>query len=381
MKKIFLSITALALLTACSKESNTPNNDSTSTYNFKRNNETSVSYSGQTERLNMLSEMGSYMNLAHKLGQEISADTLIAMYKNEYGFTGSYTKNLFSKTFANDQQFFIDQMTAMAEASASTTNASPGKAGVLNEEYPQAGTAESAGYLVNENGLEYRQIILKRMMGAVFFYQAMEVYFGEDYMNQHGSDNQSVEAGKNYTAMEHHYDEAFGYAGIPTDLSAEYTSKDDAALSFWGEYIVARSNDNGTFGIPGLNSELLAEFIKGRQAIVDQKYADRDVAINNVAVLWEKAILYTAGDYFKKSLTETNLYKKHHFLSEGIGFLLASQYHFDNGTSVAAKYFDSSKISDALNIIGLNTNLYNVTESDLNQVISLITSAEPQSQS
>lgn len=377
MKKIFLSITTLALLAACTKETSS-NNDTPSTYSFNRNNQTSVSYSGQTQRLNMLTEMGDYMKLAHTLGRPISADTLVAMYKNEFGFTGVYTKNLFSKTFANDQQFFIDQMTAMAQASTATTNAAPGKAGVLNEEYPQAGTAESAGYLVNENGLEYRQLILKRMMGAVFFHQAMEVYFGEDHMNDHGSDNQTVEDGKNYTAMEHHYDEAFGYAGIPTDLSSAYTSKDDAALSFWGEYIVERSNDNGTFAIPGLNGELLAEFIKGRKAIVDQKYADRNVAINNIAILWEKAILYTAGNYFNKSLTETNLYKKHHFLSEGIGFLLASQYHFENGTSVAPKYFDGNKVSQALDIIGLNTNLYTVTESDLNQVISLITSAEPQ---
>jgi hypothetical protein len=380
MKKIFLSIATLTLVAACSKES-TNNNNTSSTYSFTRNNATSVSYSGQTERQEMLSEIGNYMKLANSLGHEISADTLVAMYKNEFGFTGVYSKNLFSKTFANDQQFFIDEMTAMAEASKATTNAVPGTAGVLNEEYPQAGTAESAGYLVNANGLEYRQLIIKRLMGAVFFHQAMEVYFGEDYMNDHGSDNQTVEAGKNYTAMEHHFDEAFGYAGIPIDLSADYTSKDNPALGFWGEYIVDRSNDNSTFGIPGLNGELIAEFIKGRKAIVDQKYAERNVAINNIAILWEKTILYTAGNYFKRSITEANIYKKHHYLSEGIGFLLASQYHFQNGTSVAPKIFDDSKISQALDIIGLNTNLYNVTEADLNQVISLITNAEPQTQS
>ena len=337
-----------------------------------------VSYTGQIERQDMLSEMGDYMLLAHSLGREISADTLQAMYKNEYGFSGTYTKNLFSKTFANDQQFFLDQMIAMAEASKEVSNATPGKAGVLNEEYPQAGTAESAGYLVNENGLEYRQLIIKRLMGAVFFHQAMEVYFGEDYMNNHGSDNQTVEAGKNYTPMEHHFDEAFGYAGIPTDLSADYTDKNNSALGIWGEYIVERSNDNGTFGIPGLNEALISAFIEGRTAIVDQNYTARNAAITNIAELWEKAIIYTAGNYFKRSITETNVYKKHHYLSEGIGFLLASQYHFDNGTSVAPRYFNSAKIEEALTIIGLNTNLYNVTETELNQVIALITSAEPQ---
>ena len=377
MKKILLPLATIILIISCKKETN-KNDQSLETYTFLRNNESSVSYTGQIERQDMLSEMGDYMLLAHSLGREISADTLQAMYKNEYGFSGTYTKNLFSKTFANDQQFFLDQMIAMAEASKEVSNATPGKAGVLNEEYPQAGTAESAGYLVNENGLEYRQLIIKRLMGAVFFHQAMEVYFGEDYMNNHGSDNQTVEAGKNYTPMEHHFDEAFGYAGIPTDLSADYTDKNNSALGIWGEYIVERSNDNGTFGIPGLNEALISAFIEGRTAIVDQNYTARNAAITNIAELWEKAIIYTAGNYFKRSITETNVYKKHHYLSEGIGFLLASQYHFDNDTSVAPRYFNSAKIEEALTIIGLNTNLYNVTETELNQVIALITSAEPQ---
>jgi hypothetical protein len=377
MKKILLPLAAILLILSCTKESDN-DDQSLETYTFLRNDESSVSYSGQIERQEMLTEMGQYMLLSHSLGREISADTLQAMYKNEYGFTGIYTKNLFSKTFANDQQFFLDQMSEMAMASKETSNATPGKAGVLNEEYPQAGTAESAGYLVNANGLEYRQLIIKRLMGAVFFHQAMEVYFGEDYMNEHGSDNQTVEAGTNYTSMEHHFDEAFGYAGIPTDLSADYTDKNSSSLGIWGEYIVERSNDNGTFGIPGLNESLISAFIEGRLAIVNQDYATRNTAINNIASMWEKAILYTAGNYFKRSITETNVYKKHHYLSEGIGFLLASQYHFDNGTSIAPRYFNSSKIEEALTIIGLNTNLYNVTEADLNQVIALITSAESQ---
>lgn len=376
MKNIFFATISLAFAIACSKE--TKQDKILDTYTFSRNDASSVSYSGQIERQAMLHEMGDYMKLAHTLGRSISSDTLIAMYKNEYGFTGTYSKNLFSKTFANDQQFFLDQMAEMAQASKETTNAAPGKTGVLNEEYPQAGTAESAGYLVNANGLEYRQLITKRLMGAVFFHQAMEVYFGEDYMNDHGSDNQTVEAGKNYTAMEHHFDEAFGYAGIPTDLSAEYTDKNNSNLGSWGEYIVERSNDNGTFGIPGLNEELISEFIKGREAIVNQKYVLRNVAINNVARLWEKAILYTAGNYFNRSLTETSVYKKHHYLSEGIGFLLALQYHFEGGTSVASNYINKTKINDALNVIGLNTNLYEVSNANINNVISLITSAEPQ---
>lgn len=377
MKKILFALSIAFAIGACTKENNDDTSGLPETYSFTRNNESSVSYSGQTERQEMLTEMSDYMKKANALGTSISADTLQAMYKNEYGFTGSYEKNLFSKTFAADQDFFLNQMTEMALASQSLTNALPGKAGVLNEEYPVAGTSASSGYLVNANGLEYRQLIVKGLMGAVFFNQAMEVYFGTDYMNQDGSDNQTTVEGKNYTDMEHHFDEAFGYAGIPTNLSSATTDKGGEGVGFWGEYLIERSNDNGTFAIPGLNDALISAFIKGRQAIVDKNYTERNVAINEITKLWEKAAAFTAGNYFKRAITEASVYKKHHYLSEGIALLLALQYHFDNGTSVAPRYMSSVKIDEALSLVGLNTNLYNVTEADLNTAIAAIYAAEP----
>lgn len=311
MKKLlFLSLIA-AGITACSTDDNNTDNATPENYEFIRNGQSSVSYSGQIERIDMLDEMASYMSKANSLGTTVSADTLKAMYKNEFGFTGTYSKNLFSKTFESDQQFFMDQMDEMAVASNSTVNASPGVAGVLNEEYPAPGTSESAGYLVNENGLEYKQVIEKVLMGAVFFYQATEVYFGEDFMNQSGVDNQEVEDGKNYTSMEHHYDEAFGYAGLPIDFSdADSDKNDKSRVRFWGKYIVERNTDNDAFGIANLNTDLIDAFKRGRAAIVNKDYAKRDEAINDVTRLWEKAAAYTAGNYFLSAKTADSQYRR-----------------------------------------------------------------------
>lgn len=378
MKKLLTISLIAATILACSKEETNNNTSAPENYEFTRDGASTVDYSGQIERLDMLGEMSSYMGKANQLGNTVSGDTLKAMYKNEFGFTGTYSKNLFSKTFENDRQFFMDQMDAMALASNNVVNAKPGVAGVLNEEYPAAGTSESAGYLVNENGLEYKQIIEKILMGAVFFYQATEVYFGEDFMNQSGVDNQDLEDGKNYTAMEHHYDEAFGYAGIPTDFSSADTDKNDKSrVRFWGKYIVERSTDNDAFGIANLNADLMDAFIRGRTAIVNEDYTKRNEAIFEVVQLWEKAIAYTAGNYFVGAKTATSQYKRHHEISEGIAFLKALQYHFDNGTSVAPKYFNTNIINEALNIIGLNTNIYDVSNEDLDMVIAKINQAEP----
>lgn len=370
---------SLALLLGACDNSDDPGVDDTlkvpTTYVFERDGQTTVNYEGQTQRLNMLEEMGAYMAETRSLGTTVDANTLKAMYANENSpFSATYTKNLKSKTFQADVAFFESWMERMATHSQLNQNAAPGQAGVLNEEYPQAGSSQSAGYLVDENGIEHHQIIEKGLMGAVFYYQAMEVYLSQDRMGQLGNDDLSE--GQAYTNMEHYFDEAFGYFGVPVDFPVS-----QQGVRFWGKYCNNRNNDQeGRFGFQGINEEIMEAFRKGRAAIVQKEYEARDEAILKVQNLWERVIGGTAANYLERSLSSDNppTYRKHHYLSEAIAFMLSLKYKFDGGNSKNPRYSNAQLVEEALAIIGPETNLWDVTDADINAAISKLQEAFPQ---
>ncbi len=74
-------------------------------------------------------------------------------------------------------------------------------------------------------------------MGAVFFYQATNVYFGSGKMDVDNTTAEDPAAGKYYTEMEHHFDEAFGYFGAPTDFLTNTNN-----LRFWAKYCDKRND-------------------------------------------------------------------------------------------------------------------------------------------
>ncbi|MEZ5022552.1 MAG: DUF4856 domain-containing protein [Chitinophagales bacterium] len=53
-------------------------------------------------------------------------------------------------------------------------------------------------------------------------------------------DNTTIEEGDNYTAMEHHWDEAFGYLGVPVDFKSNWPSDRNGRSQIWGSYIRGR---------------------------------------------------------------------------------------------------------------------------------------------
>ena len=71
-------------------------------------------------------------------------------------------------------------------------------------------------------------------MGAVFMNQALNVYFGADKMVVDNTTAVDPSAGKYYTTMEHHFDEAFGYFGTEIDFPSTIPS------DFWGKYCNAQ---------------------------------------------------------------------------------------------------------------------------------------------
>ena len=364
---LFASIVVLSV--GCKPEEEDNGLDVPATYSFQRDGSTTVSYSGQTERLDMLEIITNTMKTGNTLGNPaLDADNLKNMFRNSGNpFDGNtFGKDLISKCFSGDTTDILGWMDQIAANSAAQVNASAGTAGVLSE----GNSDPNSGYLVNENGIELTQVISKTLMGSVFFYQAMESYLTAERMGTIGNDENAD--GKNYTNMEHYFDEAFGYFGVPVDFPDPLTI-DDAR--FWGKYCNSRDEDSQS----GINTAIMDAFKSGRTAIVNKKYEDRDAAIEIIAEKWGVVIGATAKDYLSSSLSSTGVdtYKKHHYLSEAIGFMNALKYHFENGNSKTTPKYMYSKVEEALGIIGMTTDLYSVTDTDIQNAINKLDEAFP----
>ena len=194
----FIALAIAFTLSSCKKDSSLKDSDIPTTYNFEN-----VNYSGQTARLAMMAEITTYMKTANVSGTVVTAAVLKDMFANENNpFTDAAlnadAKDIESKTFAADVAKIKDYMDKLAALSGTTTVASAGVAGIA--------TSGTSSYLVNENGVEYRELIEKSLMGALSYYQIAAVYTSADKIGD-AVDNETVIAGEG-TAMEHHWDEA-----------------------------------------------------------------------------------------------------------------------------------------------------------------------------
>ena len=289
------------------------------TYNFEN-----VSYSGQTARLNMLGEMKAYMASSRQQGVSLDASRLAAMYANDAAtaqWQGSYDsgKQLRSKTLDAVQADFDALLTELALASQSQVAGSDGVSGVIQS------SDGSKSYLVGDDGLDHAQVIEKGLMGACLYYQATSVYMGADRMNV---DNETVTPGEG-TDMEHHWDEAFGYLGVPIN----FPSNTDGIL-FWGSYTNSRNE------LLGSNQKLMDALLAGRAAISNNDLLARDQAIEDARREWELVSVGTALHYLNGGIADfDDMALRSHDLSEAIGFIYALK--FNEGKSINNSQIDA----------------------------------------
>lgn len=317
-----------------------------STYSFSI-----VNYNGQTTRLDMVSEMKTYMNTGNTMGTVLNAQKLKDMYQNiNNQFTSSSLntsgKDIKSKVFLPDQNAYESFIDSLVASSTSTVAGSNGMAGVI------VSTSNSTKkYLFDKNGIEWIQVIEKGLMGSLMYYQTTAVYLDAAKIGN-GVDNTTIVAGEG-TAMEHGWDEAFGYFGVPVDFPANTTG-----IRFWGKYC----NDRNA--VLGINATLMNAFIKGRAAISNKDYATRDTQVTIIRDTWEKVIASTIISYVnstKLNLTDDAI--RNHNLSEVKGIIM-------NFRCNPTKKISASQITQLENLLG--NNFYNITTSNLDQIRDLL---------
>ncbi|NBR14054.1 MAG: DUF4856 domain-containing protein [Crocinitomicaceae bacterium] len=321
------------------------------TYDFTdANGNNTVSYSGQTDRLNQLREMVVLMKSATTT--IVYPEDLKAMFANTGGngngnFSFTSPKQLKDKCFSVDQALFETWMDRIALASVSFgSQAADGQAGVL--------TSGTSTYLFDENGKEYLQFIEKGLMGAVFMNQALNVYFVEE-INVDNTTAVDAVNGKYYTEMEHHFDEAFGYFGVDIDFPTTIPT------DFWGKYC---NSQNATLNS---NADMINNFRKGRAAISNKYITDRDKAITAISKEWEEISAFQAKKYLQDAIGffGNDDAKYLHALSEAYAFSWNLRY-----APEATRRFTPTSHTILMNLY--KSNFWEMTIADLNAIISEI---------
>jgi hypothetical protein len=348
----FKHITTIAVLglslAACKKttgpEFNTEKPVPT-TYNFTNQN-----FTTSTQRISMLAEITTYIKTAHTTtaSPALSAQKMKDMYANTASqFTdaalnssGIQLKSVTDNTY-NLQVELDAALTDIGTVSQTTPTGSNGVAGKV--------VSGTKAYLMDANGFEYKEVFEKGAMAGVFYYQAMKI------MNNIASyDNTTIVAGQG-TAMEHAWDEAFGYFGVPTDFPTNITG-----LKNWGSYC------NSVNAATGLSATIMNAFLAGRHAIGRKDDATRNANRDVVMASWEKVAAARCITYLKSA--KTNIADdavRNHNLSEAAGFIKTFKYN-------PSKKITDVQISQLEGYLG--TNLYTVTSTNMDNIINSLAS-------
>ena len=186
------------------------------TYAFERDGTTTVSYGGQSSRLEMAGELSVWLNTPTKTKTE-----LVNMFDNGAGFgnpgLAASGKKLGNKTASSSQASSTVKPQFDALIDDVTSNVFPNVANDASDGTPGTYTDPDGGrtVIINGKGHEINQLFTKGLMGALVCDQIIWGYLTAGKLdagtNKADNDAGTVVEGKNYTQMEHYWDEGFGY--------------------------------------------------------------------------------------------------------------------------------------------------------------------------
>ena len=335
-------------------------------YEFARAGKSTVSYSGQTSRLNMADELYAALNT-----NTFTKAQMLEMFNDGTGFAdatlNSSGKKMGNKTAgsplasATVKPLFDAMITDFADNVIPNwaTDAANGQAGVL--------TDVTRTIHVNAKGHEIDQTFIKGIIGAMNVDQIINNYI-TPYQLDSGTrtsdnDNNTLSSGKDYTDMEHKWDEGFGYLyGQEADAT-----RLDLGLSPTGNGTTLNKyfKKINTSNQVGIGIQVFDAFRRGRAFIVAKQYDKRDQQAKIIKEELSKVIAYKAVDYingYMSKIEAGNTADAFHALSEAYGFVMSLQFTND-GTDSA--YFSNSEVNGFLTLMD---NFWTVQNSDLESI-------------
>ncbi|TKD61343.1 DUF4856 domain-containing protein [Flavobacterium sp. ASW18X] len=396
IRKILPVVVGLSAFTSCSLDDDGDDViideiqiENPASYTFKRDGESTVSFSGQTTRLDMGDEL-----LAKMMDPTSTLDALQAMYAHEEGaadFTdadlNASDKNLITKTAASVDYFAANT----AEQNEIRADFNSWLQVQVEEVFPNwnsVATAGVAGQLadgsstryVNAQGLEMNQLFNKSLIGALMVDQAINNYLSTAVLDAGDNpDNNGAgitEDGKNYTTMEHKWDEAYGYV-FGQNADAANPNADLGADNFLNKYLGRVEGDEDFAGIA---DDIFQAFKLGRAAIVAKQYTVRDQQAELIqdkisTIIGVRAVYYLQQAKLELEKDSPAYGTVFHDLSEGYGFVYSLQFTRD--TSKQSPYFNKEQVDEMLaQLLGDGTNgLWDVTPETLDALSETIANA------
>ncbi len=309
-------------------------------YSFDSRFETgqsSVSYPGQTVRNLLIQDLKIKIDgLAKEGAQAINVQDLLNLY--EY----SDDLNLSTLTTVGDAALAEAQYSEMARgknlvgkiSDAVVIGTGMTADALIRDWFNKiaANSADSeklgtAAVYTDDDNVDMTQMVNKLLLGAVAYYQGTGVYLNGllDQDNSQARQNDGAEADP-YTAMEHFWDEAFGYYGAARDY-ASYSDDDlagkiqggvapfardangDNLIDFRWEYNFgfsrnAGKRDNGGTGVD-FSKTVFDAILGGRTAISNQgSVADITEFRRVFAENWENVIAATVVHYVNETMAD-----------------------------------------------------------------------------
>lgn len=355
---ILLSVLGLFSATSCKKKTTTP---STTAYSVPTtyNGFTNVDYAEAKTIIGMVSELSTEIAKGAGVNPStapvpLDGQHLKNMLNNQgspfltdpaYNTSGySILNNCAASTHAQ-LNAFIDTLVAVSNSGTTAANGTAGVGLTLD--------ATPKRYLLTANGVNYSQLVFKNLMCDLFLNQITQ------RVADNTLDNTTNVAGKNYTAMEHSWDMAFGFWGVPDSFPTITTG-----LKYWGSY----SNQINA-GL-GCNAVMMNAFLKGRAAI-----SNHDMATKNAqaAIIIAELDKMTAGgvaqelNEIKQSITAGDQVKIVSQLSELRAFVMSMKDNENSGRIIS-----DMQVDELLALIPANH--WNVTPTDLDAINNYIAS-------
>ena len=276
--------------------------------------ESSVSYSGQVVRNLLVNDIKSL--IASNVGGGNTAIINSMMANDDPNlaiYTGSSLNTLQTKYHDISTSQLNDRLAAV------TSYTDPGY-GANAQDMITGWIAESEGYSVRPGGLDLGQMTQKVMWGAIAYWQGTSKYMSKIP----NDDNTMSDDGDPYTAMEHHWDESFGYFGAARDYNTGYSddtdrktdpyndSNGDGLIDFKTEYnmgwaVTAAKRDlvDGVSVDYDFTKTIFDAYLEGRtliynQAPLDEILVQRDIILNT----WEKVVAAVSIHYINDTMSD-----------------------------------------------------------------------------
>lgn len=383
---LLLAAVLALTLSSCDLTDTDSSIETPETYEFTRNGESTVAFSGQTERI----RMGMELNDAMLDFDNSSEELMLQMFRNQ-GENGAdvnpfsdpllnaSSKSIKNKVAASADLFSFNTATS-AEIrnhfeewiSAQVTEVFPNVNQLAKQGVPGQIADGSATRYVNAKGLEYDQLVAKSLNGALMADQMLNNYLSLAVLdagtNREDNDNGVLDGDNNYTTMEHKWDEAYGYLYGNSENPANPTPNIGGADDFLNKYLGRVKGDDDFADFP---QEIFDAFALGRAAIVAGDYELRDEQAQIIrekisAIIGIRAVYYLQTAKAGIDRVNPDFGGAFHDLSEGYGFIYSLQ--FTRVPNTDEPYFSKSEVDGFLAQLTEGDGLWEITPQTLDQI-------------